>query len=397
MLLKLLRRKTASPAPAPPPSEPRTAPRRGAGVRIGGSLVLALVMAAAVGVWMSTGTVVVGGQESADNRTPPPAERLAASDSPFRVRVATIRAVERPQSLTMRGRTEAEARVEVKAETSARIAERPVGKGDEVARGDVLCRLDAGARKAQLLHAEALAAKAALEHDAATRLQGKGFESATRVAATRAALDAANAAVAEAELELERTVIAAPVAGTVEDPLAEIGDVLPVEGICATVIDSDPMIVTGQVSERDIARLEVGRTAEVRLVTGESAEGRIRHISRAADPDTRTFTVEIELANPDGALRDGVTATASIPLPPVRAHRLSPGVLTLADDGRLGVRAVDAAGTVMFLPVTLLGQDGEGVWVGGLPERATVITVGQEYVVEGQRVEPVHAETGLAS
>lgn len=397
MLLKLLRRTPARAAPATRPSDRRPAPSRGAGLRINGSIVLALLMAAAIGLWMSTGTVVVGGQESAGSRTPPPAERIAAADTPFRVRVRTIDAVERPQTLLMRGRTEAEARVEVKAETSGRIAERPVRKGDEVAPGDLLCRLDPGARRAQLLQAEALAAKAALEHKGATRLLDKGFESETRVAATKAALDAADAAVAEARLDLERTSITAPIAGIVEEPLAEIGETLSVGGVCAMLIDTDPMLVIGQVSERDIARLTVDRPAEVKLVTGETVEGRIRHVSRVADPDTRTFTVEIEIANPQRALRDGVTAEATIPLPPVRAHRLSPGVLTLADDGRLGVRAVDEEGTVMFLPVTLLGQDGDGVWVAGLPERTTVIVVGQEYVVEGQRVEPVHAEAGAAS
>lgn len=87
----------------------------------------------------------------------------------------------------------------------------------------------------------------------------------------------------------------------------------------------------------------------------------------------------------------------TIPLPAVRAHKPSPGVLTLDDSGRVGVRTVEANNKVRFVPVTIIGQDADGLWVGGLPERATVITVGQEFVVDGQTVEPVAGATGLSS
>lgn len=348
-------------------------------------ILAALALAGGIGAWMATGTLVVSGSaQEAEVR--PPAERLQADAAPFEVRTRRIKAVERERTLTMRGRTRADALVNVAAETSGRIEERAVDRGDLVAAGDLLCRLDPGVREAQLAQAAAEAAKAQLEFDAASKLQGRGFESETRVAATRAALDAAEAGVAAAEQELERTRVKAPIAGVVQEPLAEIGSMLAVGGVCATIVDADPIIVTGQVSERDILDVEVGVTAIVSLVTGRTVEGRVSFISRTADPDTRTFTVEIEVPNPDDTLRDGVTAEAIIPLAAVEAHRLSPGVLTLSDAGEIGVRVVREDDTVAFMPVQIAMQDTDGFWVTGLPEAVTVITVGQEYVIDGQRV-----------
>lgn len=62
--------------------------------------------------------------------------------------------------------------------------------------------------------------------------------------------------------------------------------------------------------------------------------------------------------------------------------------LTLDDDGRLGVRSVAADGTALFLPVTVLRDTRTGIWLGGLPRRVDIITVGQEYVTDGVPLAP---------
>ena len=122
---------------------------------------------------------------------------------------------------------------------------------------------------------------------------------------------------------------------------------------------------------------------------GEAVEGVIRYIAPSADPATRTFRLELALANPAGRLRDGVTSEIEIVLDEVRAHRFSPAILALSDRGEVGVRIVDAEGLVDFVPVEIIGEERDAVWVAGLPDTVTVITVGQDYVSDGQRVEPV--------
>jgi len=354
------------------------------------SHLLAVGIAAGVAGWMWTGTYVEGGRADAEGATPPPAERASVADATlFRVSVREIVAEPRRSVLVIRGRTEAEAKVAVRAETSGRVAKRQVREGQRVDKGDVLCTLDRGAREAKVLEARAQLAQARLDHSAATTLNERGFTAQTRVAALKAAMDAAAARLEEEQLELSRTVIEAPIAGIVESPMVETGTILAVGQICATLIDPDPVIAIGQVSERDVNALTPGQNAEVELVTGETVAGRVRYVAPAADSATRTFRVEIEVPNPDGAIRDGITATARVPLVERMAHRISSGILTLADDGTVGVRAVNDADEVTFHPVTILGGDTDGLWVGGLPDRLRVIVAGQDYVIEGQTVEPV--------
>ncbi|WP_299814591.1 efflux RND transporter periplasmic adaptor subunit [uncultured Roseibium sp.] len=359
-------------------------------MRVKLSYVLAAGLAAGIGFWMYTGTVVIGGVGDGENAAPTPALRVSqATSAPFRVQVQELVAQDRRAVLEVRGRTEAEAKVAVRTVTTDTVVERPAREGSRVSAGDILCVLDRGTREASVLEAKAVLAQAKLDHDAATQLNSKGFTAENRVAAVLAQRDAARARLKEAELELQRTVIKSPIDGVIESPMAEVGAHLENGDICATVIDSDPMIAIGQVSELEISHVSEGMPATVKLVTGESLDGKVRYISPSANPDTKTFRIEIELPNADGRARDGVTALTMLSLPAEKAHLISPAILTLNDAGQVGIRGVDENNKTVFYPVKVLGGDQDGMWIGGLPDKVTAITVGQEYVSDGQIVEPV--------
>jgi multidrug efflux system membrane fusion protein len=313
------------------------------------------------------------------------------------VQVQQFTAQDRIATLTLRGRTMANQRVEMKAEVAGQVEALPMPKGSRVRQGDIVCKIEDGVRPARVLQANALLAQAELDYDAANKLSTSGYAAATRVKALQAALDAAKATLKEAELNLERTKIKAPFDGVIEDELVKAGDYLNVGNPCVTVTTVDPILVVGQVSERDVAALETGMTARGRLVTGDEFEGQIRFISPSAQAETRTFRVEIEVANPDGKLRHGVTARMDIPLEPVRAHRLAPSYLTLNDAGEVGVRTLDDDGRVRFLAVKILDDEPGAVWVAGLPDKVTVITAGQDFVGEGELVTPITANAERAS
>ncbi|ASP32327.1 efflux RND transporter periplasmic adaptor subunit [Labrenzia sp. VG12] len=359
-------------------------------MRVNFSYILAACVTVGIGLWMANGKTVIGGVGDGENAVPAVADRVAEEDKgAFRVKVKRLVAEDRQAMLEVRGRTEAEAKVAVRSETTDDVVKRPAREGARVSAGDILCELDKGTREARVLEAKAGLAQAELDHSAATQLANKGFTAQTRAAATQAQLDAATARVKEAELELARTIIRSPIDGVIESPMAEVGAQLNSGGICATVVNSDPMIAIGQVSELNVGQISRDMPAEVDLVTGETLKGTVRYISPSADPDTRTFRVEVELPNPDGKARDGVTAVTRLPLPVEKAHKITPAILTLNDEGQVGVRAVDADSKSVFYPVKVLGGENDGLWVGGLPETVSVIVVGQEYVGDGEIVEPV--------
>ena len=67
--------------------------------------------------------------------------------------------------------------------------------------------------------------------------------------------------------------------------------------------------------------------------------------------------------------------------------------LTLNGDGILGIRAVKD-NKALFLPINIIRDSAEGVWVSGLPEETDIIIVGQEYVTDGRDVSVTFKEAG---
>jgi multidrug efflux system membrane fusion protein len=154
---------------------------------------------------------------------------------------------------------------------------------------------------------------------------------------------------------------------------------------CALIIAPEPFLAIGTVSEQQVGQIHAGDPATATLVTGETVEGKVRFVAAKADDTTRTFRIEVELPNPDAKLRDGVSADIHIPVRQVMAAKISPGILVLDDNGVVGVRTV-VAGVVHFKPVQIISDGPDGMWISGLPNGTTVITVGQEFVNDGEHV-----------
>lgn len=352
------------------------------------SPILAGLVVAGLGWWFLWPHGSTDAGRATDDAAEAAAQAAAFTAPAGRLTVLALRveAEDKSTELSIRGRTVASRRVSVRAETEGRVISEPLRRGHPVAAGDVLCRLDPGSRLGELAEAEAMRVEAAAEARAAESLSSKGFTSETTRFARQAALQAAEAQVQLAELEIDRLEILAPFDGMLETDTAELGARLGIGEECATVIDLSTVKAAGFVSEDAIDALSPGKSARVRLVNGIETSGEITYLSRVADPETRTYEVEVTIDNPDGRIRDGMSAEISVMLEPLRAHRLPQAALTLDDDGRLGVRlAID--GRAVFNPVTILSDSTDGVWVTGLPPVARVIVVGQEFVRDGRAIE----------
>ncbi len=357
-------------------------------MKLRGSHLVALAILAGIGGWMFTGDIIRGGQIDPDAESI--AEREdARSDDAFRVQVSTMQPDQREAVLDVRGRTKANASVSVRAETGGTVQERVVQKGQTVAAGDLLCTLDEGVRGTSLAQAEAALQQAQADYEANENLAKQGFTTQSRMRQLRTALNSATAALAGAKQDMTRTQVRTTIAGQITEPLADPGDNLAPGGICATVVQTDPIKFTGQVSEVEIGKVRTGMEASVSLVSGETAAGKVSFIAPTSDERTRTFAVEIDLPNPDRTIREGITASAAIPLDTTEAYKVLPSWLTLADDGQVGVRVVEADDTVAFKPVVILAQEEQSMWVAGLSPGDKVITLGQDFVAAGQKVEPV--------
>ena len=244
---------------------------------------------------------------------------------------------------------------------------RPVERGDAVTAGDLLCQIAAEDRQSRVDEGDEGVNQARLEYAGSLKLKDRGLQSETAIAQARARLATAEARREAAALDLERTYIRAPFEGVVEDVQLEVGDYAQSGTPCARIVDLDPMLLVGQLTERAVDRVAVGSPATGRLSTGAEVSGTISFVGYEADPGTRTYQVEVTVPNPDYGLRSGVTTQIDIRLGSVLAHKITPAVFALDDEGRLGVRIVGPDDHVQFRLVEVVADDRDGVWVTGLP------------------------------
>jgi membrane fusion protein, multidrug efflux system len=358
--------------------------------------ITAIIIALLLAAWLASG--VLGGEE-----TPNPAtlaeqnreqSRVDEDAAPTKVRVSVLEATPQQRLVKVRGKTENKRTVDVKVELAGTVVDRPVDRGSLVAKGDLLCQLSVEDRQAALTEAQAALAQAQIEYSGALSLKEKGYNSDTAIAGAKARLAAAEANISRRNLDLQKIAVRAPFGGIVEDVHQEIGDYVVPGANCATVVDMDPMLLVGRVSEQDVLNLSIGQLATGHLRSGETVAGPVTFIGQLTDPTTRTYAVEIELANPDRALRSGITTEIHIPVQTVLAQKISPALISLDDNGEIGIRTVNENNVVEFHHIEIMADANDGIWVHGLPNRAGVITVGQELVTAGERVDPVFQNNG---
>ena len=354
------------------------------------SIVFAVLFAVLAAAWVLSGQLDSGKAEPRAKK--PPAE-LTVSQRQAKVRVRQQAAEPHVSKIVLRGSTEAVRSVAVRTEIKGRIVELPVAKGDRVEEGTVIARLAEEDRPARVKEAKALLQQRRIEYKASSKLTEKGYRAETQLAAAAAGLKAAQAMVERAEIELANTVITAPFAGILDDRSVEMGDFVEQGDVIARVVDMDPILVVAQVSERHVGLLGQGDQGSARLAIGQEIDGRLRFVSSVADADTRTYRAELEVRNADGSIPHGMTAELRLPVAEVDAYYVSPAILTLTDTGEVGVKAVDSEQRVRFHPAKIIDTDAKGVWLAGLPKSLLLITVGQEFVTEGQEVIPIDEAT----
>lgn len=306
-----------------------------------------------------------------------------------------VRTLQIPEELHLkqtrvRGVTKAFRHVQVRAETSGRLAYEPIPRGARVEAGEVLCELAVDDRGANLSEAKSRSEQAEFEYAAALDLQKRGLQSDVVVAQLKSARESASAAVIRAEIALDRTKIRAPFAGIVETRNVEIGDLLNAGSVCASVLDDSPMLLVGMIPEQNIGSLVVGANVEAKLVDEKLLTGRVTYLARASDAASRSYRIEVEIDESFSGLREGITAEIMVDTETVLAHLIPSSALTLNDSGELEVKTLDPNDLVKARGVAIIGDEntklGNRIWVTGLTGSINLITVGQEIVFDGQRV-----------
>ena len=305
-----------------------------------------------------------------------------------KVKVTSMYAEEIDREVKIYGRTEPDRVATLRAEVKGQVIKILVLEGQPVQAGEALVELDQNDLNQQLFAAKASLKQSRIELKGAKSLGKQGFQSEVAQAQAEAAVANAKAQVAALELAIQNTIVRAPFDGVMNKHFMEVGDYLGIGDPVATVVDLDPLVIKADVTERHVQHLSVGQQAYGRLVSGEVLNGEVRYISSLSAEGTNTFKIEVAVANANAELRAGMSTELSIPLQTTWAVKITPAVMALDERGNLGVKVVENQ-HVRFVQIDMVKSDSSGVWLTGLGQQADVITLGQGFVRDGDKVEVV--------
>lgn len=316
------------------------------------------------------------------------------------LRVTTQPAESRPagDAVTVLGelRVNEDMYAEIGTSIPARVSRVLAAPGDLVTEGQALVELDSpevGRARAALLTSRArlglarqtverrrgLAADQIIPH---REMQAAEAELAQAEAEKRAAQESLSA-LGASQGSGSRFVLASPIAGTVIDRVALRGRMVDAERPLFIVGDLSRLWLVVHAFERDALRMRTGATARVTFAAlpGESTSGTVTRIGSRVDPTSRTVDVRVELDNPSGVLRPGMSATALVPI-----GDAAETVVTVP------VEAIQRQpqGWCVFIPrdredegVFEIRPVGRGRDLGGEVEVLSGLRVGERVVVDG--------------
>mgnify|MGYP001159609774 FL=1 len=308
----------------------------------------------------------------------------------FEVRVSNYAAQKYKETITITGKTQASRKITLRSQVSGRIIEVSSKKGETLNSGQLIALIDPEDRQQKLSEAKAIFEQRTLEYDTTKELFDSNFRSEGQLAEAKSNLELAKANLARSQLNLEHTNIVAPFDGILQEKAIEIGNYVNQGDQVAIFVDLNPILIVGELLEKDLHKVTLGKQCTAELTNGQIINGDITYISSSAKDLTRTFQVEIEANNSSNQVVDGITAKLIIPIQEITAHRVPSSLLTLDDEGIIGIKAVNDSNEVIFHKIEIVGEDKSGLWVTGLPEEVSIITVGQEYVAPGQLIEPIN-------
>lgn len=327
-----------------------------------------------------------GGQEEPSGGAAGASVKHAPESKAARVEVATVRASQPVLHLIRPGEVRGAREAHLASALGGFVESVLVEAGERVAKNKPIAYVDSSTYTAQakLTRIEVEDAERELK-----RLEQLGKSVApARVDAARTRLERARAQHQLSKNQQARAVIRAPFAGVIVDLDIERGEVVAPGAPVARLIQLDPAHVLVSVADRDIALMSVGAKATVTSAgSPEPLEGTIHRIEPAADLQTRTFEVEVEVENADHKLLPGMIAKVSF------ANRREGDIVLLPQDfvvTRLDGNGVFVAGDdhiARWRPLTLGALIGTQVEVvSGLAPGDRVVTVGQRGLSDGDEL-----------
>lgn len=289
--------------------------------------------------------------------------------------------------LTAIGTGQAVRSVSVRTFDSGQITSIPVSPGVRVEAGDVLLQLDADDAELAVTRARIALAEAESRAGRLASLAQNAAASSVEVETARSAVDAARVAVSQAELDLRRRTVTAPISGYLGLLSVNEGDFITTQSEIATIDDRSQILVEFFAPERFASMMEVGRPVEAVSIArpGEVFEGRIFAVDNRVDEQSRTLRVRARIENPDDRLRAGMSFEVTVRFSGETWPAVDP--LAVQWDSEGAYVWLVAEGKAVRQSVAIVQRNSDRVLVkGDVPPGSLVITEGVQNVRRGAAV-----------
>lgn len=272
-----------------------------------------------------------------------------------------------------------------------RVKEVVADVGDSVKKGQKLAVLDGASLSNQLAQLQSDYDRAADEFKRVNAIKNTGAVSRESVVQKRTAMQSAKARLEDAELNLKRSTILAPEAGTVFERKATLGALINANEPLFRIAQKGFIEVEASVPESELHTLKIGQRVAITLAgVADPISGKIRLISPRIDSATRTANIRVSMPK-ESAVPVGLFANATITTREKQGIIL-PATAMLQDSEGSFVWTLDEAKKAVRLPVTVTLRDNDSVMLADIPTDISVIARAGAFIKEGDVVNVVEGK-----
>ena len=270
---------------------------------------------------------------------------LGITETLFKVKSITSLATEMNRTVNISSTSEAYRKIQIQSEITSKIKKVLKTKGSLIKKNEVIIKLE--------------------EYDSYKKLFDNGLISKN---------------------EFNKIALLTPFEGILLDGHKIEGELITPGSVVYEIIDLSKIKIIGYVNENEINGISTDNTVEVKILN-KKIWGVIDYISPIADYDTKTFEIIVIFDNSDLQIRDGISAELSIYKDKIKVHKISPSVLSLGEDGDIGIKVLNKDNEVIFKEIEIIDDTSDYMLISGLDDEENIITIGQQYVSSGDKVE----------
>ena len=295
-------------------------------------------------------------------------------------------AVNKAKTLSFTGVAKAEEQINLTSELDGKVISILVKNGSFLKKGAGIIQIDPknylyshNSAKESVINQEILY-KSALE------LKEKGLGSNASVATAKAQLHSAKANLKQAQLNLSNSVIKAPYDGTVDEINAKVGGYLTAGSQVGKFLSDKVVKIKFSVPNYQFNDVKNSTSVALSLDGKEINIHKISSLSNIADDVTKTYAAEVLTDNTTLKLKSGQIVKVLVNTGDFLAHKVSQSIISIDLNGDIGVKVLNSANIVEFIPVEIIGEDSDGFWVVNLPKSSRIITLGHAHIKPGEKL-----------